>query len=153
MFMLRPLGHLAFSVLIRIRTSCFVKCRDLDISHLLCTLFYTLHLAFDQLDYCTPSSPILFLVMGPAPQSNLPSRPKFSWDAKSPPWTDGKGDQEEYRNSVKLWQTFHNALPDSNSNKIPPALQAICLKSQLYGRAKDLCSGISEVQLTGDDAA
>lgn len=90
--------------------------------------------------------------MGPALTSNLPSRPKFFWDAKSPPWTDGKGDQEEYRDSVKLWQTFHNALPDSNSNMIPTALQAVCLKSQLYGRAKDLCSGISEAELVAEGA-
>lgn len=90
--------------------------------------------------------------MGPAPRNNLPSRPKFSWDAKSPPWTDGVGDQEEYRDAVHLWQMFHDALPDSNSNKIPLALQAICLKSQLYGRAKDLCSGISSQQLKGNGA-
>ena len=84
------------------------------------------------------------LVMGPVPQTNLPIRPKFSWDAKSPPWTDGKRDQQEYRDAVKLWQTFHDSLPNSNSNKIPSALQAVCLKSQLYGRAKDLCSGITD---------
>ena len=90
--------------------------------------------------------------MGLAHQLSLPSRPKFSWDVKSPPWTDGKGDQEEYRNAVKLWQMFHNTLPDSNSNQIPTALQAICLKSQLFGRAKDLCSGIPDDQLVGDDA-
>lgn len=69
-----------------------------------------------------------------------------------PPWTDVKGDQEEYRYAVKFRQTFHNTLPNSNSNKIPTALQAICLKSQLYGRAKDLCSGISDGQLTAEDA-
>lgn len=90
--------------------------------------------------------------MGPAPTSNLPSRPRFTWDAKSPPWTDGKGDQEEYRDAVHLWQMFNNALPASNNNKIPAALQAICLKSQLYGRAKDLCSGITDQQLTSDGA-
>ena len=93
-----------------------------------------------------------FLVMGPAPQSNLLSRPKLSWDVKSPPWTDGKGDQEEYRNAVNLWQTFHNTSPDSNSNKIPQALQAIFLKSKLFCRPKDLCSGISDDQLVGNNA-
>lgn len=85
--------------------------------------------------------------MGPAPASTIPTRPKCTWDAKSAPWTDGKGDQEEYNKSVKLWKSFHTALPDSNSNKIPANLRAICLKSQLYGRAKDLCSRISDEQL------
>lgn len=91
--------------------------------------------------------------MGPQPSSNLlPSRPKFSWDSKSPPWTDGKGDQEEYRDAVRLWQTFHKALPVNNKNKIPDEIQAICLKSQLCGRAKDLCSGITDEQLVGENA-
>lgn len=85
--------------------------------------------------------------MGPAPLSGLPSWPKSSWDIKSPPWTVGKGDQEEYRDAAKLWQTFHNALPDSISNEIPTALQAVCLKSQLFGRAKDRYSGVSDPQL------
>ena len=89
--------------------------------------------------------------MGPAPNSGLPSRPKFSWDAKSAPWTDGKGDQEQYNESVTLWNAFHDVLPDSNSNKIPEKLRAICLKSQLFGRAKDLCSGITNEELLGDD--
>lgn len=35
----------------------------------------------------------------------------------------------------------------ANSNKIPANLQAICLKAQLFGRAKDLCSGITDQQL------
>ena len=92
-----------------------------------------------------------FLVMGPAPANIVPTRPKFSWDAKSAPWTDCKGDQEEYSNSVKLWQAFHNALPENNSNKIPLQFRAICLKSQLYGTGKDLCSGISDAQLLGEN--
>ena len=89
--------------------------------------------------------------MGPAHQNLLPSRPKFSWDSKTAPWTDGKGEQEGYHKSVKLWNAFNDALPNSNSNKIPKALRAICLKSQLFGRAADLCSGIDDASLTTDD--
>lgn len=90
--------------------------------------------------------------MGPDPQNNaLPSRPKFSWDIKTAPWTDGRGDQAEYKATVNLWKTFHNSLPANNNNKIPPNLQAICLKSQLFGRAKDLCSGISNTDLNTEN--
>ncbi len=81
--------------------------------------------------------------MGPgAPQ--LPSRPKFSWDIQSVPWTDGKGDQEPYASSVSLWKAFHDKLPDNNASKIPSALQGIMLQSQLYGRALDLSKKIPD---------
>lgn len=86
--------------------------------------------------------------MGPAPQNHLPFRPLFSWDSKTAPWTDGKGDQEGYFKSVKLWNAFNDALPDNNSTKIPTRLRALCLKSQLFGRAADLCSGIDDESLT-----
>lgn len=89
--------------------------------------------------------------MGPATASFVPSLPMFSWDTKSAPCTDGKDDQEDYHNSVKLWQAFHDSLSEKNSNKIPSNLRAICLKSQLYRRAKDLCSVISDEELLGDD--
>jgi len=59
-------------------------------------------------------------------------------DIRNVPWTDGKGNQEEYANSVSLWCAFHDKLPSSNSSKIPKELQGIMLQSQLYGRAKDL---------------
>lgn len=81
----------------------------------------------------------------------LPSRPKFHWDVKSPPWTDARGDQLEYKNRVTLWKHFHESLPANNSNKIPGNLQAICLKSQLFGRAIDLCSGITITELSSEE--
>lgn len=40
----------------------------------------------------------------------------------------------------------------NNSNEIPDELQAICLKAQLYGRAKDLRSVITAEQLVCDGA-
>ena len=58
------------------------------------------------------------------------------------PWTDGRGNQEDYVNPVKSWQAFHAKLPDSNSNKIPQGLRGIMLHSHLYGCAKDLCKEI-----------
>ena len=76
--------------------------------------------------------------------ADVPRRPKFSWDIKSGPWTDGKGDQEDYVRSVKLWSAFHDKLPDSNANKIPADLRGIMLQSHLYGRAKDLCKKIPD---------
>ena len=83
--------------------------------------------------------------------SDLPKRPRFSWDIRSVPWTDGKGDQEEYVNAVRSWSSFHNKLPDSNSNKIPKSLRGIMLHSNLYGRAKYLCKEISFTEIESDD--
>lgn len=52
---------------------------------------------------------------------------------------------------MRLWQTFHDTLHAANSKTIPTQLQAICLKFQLFGRAKDLCHGIRNAQLAGED--
>lgn len=94
----------------------------------------------------------LSLAMDPAPQLSLPSQHKFSWGAMSPPRTDSKGDQEEYKNTVRLWPKVQKTIPDSNRNKILSALHAVCLKTQLYGRAKSICSGISDKQLKSGGA-
>ena len=87
--------------------------------------------------------------MGPGDSSSaaLPSRPRFSWDIKNVPWTDGKGNQEEYAKAVELWNAFHNKLTDSNSNKIPADLRGIMLQSQLYGRARDICRSITDTDI------
>lgn len=90
--------------------------------------------------------------MGPD-SSNLPSRPRFSWDLKTVPWTDGKGNQEDYASSVSLWTAFHNKLPDTNSNKIPDELRGIMLQSQLFGRARDLCKKIPDDTIQSSSGA
>ena len=87
--------------------------------------------------------------MGP----DLPSRPRFSWDIKTPPWTDGKGSQEGYFDAVMLWKQFHDALMINNQNKIPPTLQGIVLQSQLYGRAKDIVKAIPTADITSMEGA
>ena len=87
-----------------------------------------------------------YIVMGPHDGGSnfLPNRPKFSWDIRSVPWTDGKGNQEDYKTSVDLWSAFHDALPNTNSNKIPAALRGIMLQSNLFGRAKEICRKIPD---------
>ena len=82
---------------------------------------------------------------------DLPKRPRFSWDIRSVPWTDGKGDQAEYVAAVKSWSSFHDKLPDSNSNKIPQELRGIMLQSHLYGRAKDLCKDLLFEEIESED--
>ena len=91
------------------------------------------------------SPPFSSIVMSPPnASSSLPSRPRFSWDMKSVPWTDGKGSQEEYACAVMLWSALHDKLPDSNNNKIPKELRGIMLQSQLYGRAKEICKKVPD---------
>lgn len=82
---------------------------------------------------------------------DLPKRPKFSWDMKSAPWTDGKGDQEEFSRSATLWEAFHDKLPDSNSNKVPKTLCGIVLQSNLFGRAKDLCKKVPDIEIQSEN--
>ena len=90
--------------------------------------------------------------MGPEQSSySVPSRPRFTWDIRNVPWTDGKGNQDDYRRSVTLWSSFHDKLPDSNSNKIPRDLRGIMLQSQLFGRAKDLCNGLDDMIIQSQD--
>ena len=90
--------------------------------------------------------------MGPGGSANtLPSRPRFAWDSKSPPWTDGIGNQERLKSAVADWTEFHNSLPDGNTNKLEPNIQALVLKSQLYGQASDLCAELTTEELKSED--
>lgn len=81
----------------------------------------------------------------------LPSRPKYSWDVRNVPWTDGRGDQAGYARSVKLWRKFHAHLPANKSNQIPAELEGIMLQSQLYGRAQDLVKAVTEEDIESED--
>ena len=85
--------------------------------------------------------------------TTVPSRPRCTWDMKTPPWTDGKGSADQYIKAVKLWKEFHDALPANNANKIAPTLQGIILKSQLFGRAQDIGEKVKDEDLKGDDGA
>ena len=85
-------------------------------------------------------------------RSDLPSRPKFKWDMRSCPWTDGKGNQEQYVLQVRRWSKYHDALPDNNSNKIPSELRGLTLQAQLFDRAIDLCRGISDDVIASETA-
>lgn len=97
-----------------------------------------------------------FIVMGPlgnGGSSNGSQRPRFSWDMRKVPWTDDRGNQEEYANAVDLWSNFHDLLPVINASKIPSALQGIMLQSQLYGRARDLVKKIDPEDIKKEGGA
>jgi len=89
--------------------------------------------------------------MGPG-EKDLPSRPKFTWDLKSVPWTDGRGDQEGFAKQVEKWAAFHDSLEDSNGNKIKKAQRGLVLHTQLYGRAADRARHMNIEDLQKDDA-
>lgn len=90
--------------------------------------------------------------MGAVLQTSLPTRLKFSWDAKFLLRTDGKEDQVEFLAFVKIWQTFQSALPGPNSYKLFTRIQTICLNLQLYGLPKDLCACMTDEELCADGA-
>lgn len=86
--------------------------------------------------------------------SKTPSRQKVSLASKCASWTDRIDDQRNYATSVHLRQAFNNAnnaLTNNNSNKSPTGLRAVCLKSRLFGRAKDLYYRIQDEKLLGWD--
>ena len=85
--------------------------------------------------------------MGPA---DLPSRPRNSWTAKDVPWTDGK-QSADYHRSVLAWMQFHDLLPPNDSNKLPVQVRGIILKSNLFGRAKDLVDVIPDSDILSSD--
>ena len=93
--------------------------------------------------------------MGPGREdrSDLPSRPKFSFDLKNPPWTDGRGSQEGFFKNVIRWKRLHDALPKEHSWKIDKNLQGVVLQSQLFDRAADLAEKLTETEIMSEDGA
>lgn len=89
------------------------------------------------------------IVMGPVSNS-LPSRPRFSWYAKSPPCTDDKRNQEKYNDCVLDWKEYLDTLRESRSNNVLPSVQGVVLKSQLYCEAADFCSQLTNEQLKAE---
>lgn len=45
---------------------------------------------------------------------------------------------------MNLWGAFDDALPDTNSNKLPVAFREIMLQANLYGCAKEICHKIRD---------
>ena len=91
--------------------------------------------------------------MGPASANALLNRPRFSWDTRNAPRTDGVGDQEAYANAVKRWCAYHDSLPNANSSKVFKASRGMILHSQLYGRAKIKGDALSDGVLCSDSGA
>ena len=85
--------------------------------------------------------------MGP---EQLPNPPKFHWDVRNPPWTDGRGVQENFYRAVVAWKKFHDELPNGHSHKIPSNLQGVILQSQLYDRAQDTAQKLVLDQIEKD---
>lgn len=81
------------------------------------------------------------------------SSSRFSWDIKSWPYTDGKGDQIENENSIRRWYAFQDNLEDQKSHKISKQNARIVFLSHLYVCGKDLCQGIEDKVIESDDAA
>lgn len=57
----------------------------------------------------------------------------------------------EYAQAVSSWCDFQDNLPDANPNKIGKNNRGIVLRSQLYGRAKDLCKGLDSTKVASVD--
>lgn len=54
---------------------------------------------------------------------SIPSHRRFDWDAKSPPWTDGRGNQQEYKVAVEDCNEFNDLLPESSPYNVHGLLQ------------------------------
>lgn len=89
--------------------------------------------------------------MGLATMSTTPSRPGLDWDSKSLPWTDGKGNQKMFNVAVEDWVEYHYSLPDTHTTKISKKMKGLILKSQLYGKAADMCSALTKEELKSDN--
>lgn len=83
--------------------------------------------------------PIGFLFLFYSSIIALPKSPRFCWDIRYIPLTDGKGNQEKFVNALKSWESFHDELADTNIDKLPKSLRGTVLHSHLYERAKDFC--------------
>lgn len=99
------------------------------------------------------------IVMGPGKLSSsentfqVTKRPKFligHWASSVNGW---ERRPVTVRCSWEILEVFYVKLPVTNSNTPPKSLQGIIMKSQLYGRASDLCKSITDDILKSDNGA
>lgn len=86
------------------------------------------------------------MVVGPgiAFHSITLSRLSFHEDIKYTSTTDGFQSQGGHACDVGHRMQFHEMSPKNNFYKIPGNLCGICLRSQIFGRALELCKGMSD---------
>lgn len=82
---------------------------------------------------------------------SVSSLPKFLFNGKSVPWTDGHGPQERDAEVVEVWSSQNDPLPDTNPNKFPKNVRGSILKSQLYGCARDVARRVKTEELQSVD--
>lgn len=80
-------------------------------------------------------------------------RPRFSWDARNVPWTDGVGDQVEYSEAFLARGSFHHIPSEKNGNQIEKKNRDIVLMSNLFRQAKDVCHAVHGEVLPSDEGA
>ncbi len=86
-----------------------------------------------------------------ANKNAAPTRPKHTWTAREPAWTDGRGNTEQYHAIVLQCSKFHDLLPDTNVQKIPKHSRGLVLQGQLFGRPVDLVAAIPHKILMSED--
>lgn len=85
--------------------------------------------------------------------STLPSRARFTWDWKTPSWTDGKGDKEQHPQAVLGWCMFQDTLDGTTLKKGKENFRRLGLESQLHGRGKYLVRNLTAEQLKSKNAS
>lgn len=83
----------------------------------------------------------------------MSNKPRFGWDIRTSPGTDGKGYQEGYARAFELWCDYQDSLPDINTNKINKTQCGTLLLAQLSSRAIDRTSGLSKDDVKSDGGA
>lgn len=82
--------------------------------------------------------------------SRYPSRPQCTWNLKTAPWSDGRAAQDWYGEAVSNWCSFHDLLPDSNSNELMKTPRGRILNSQCYGCAKHFVKSVPKENLSSE---
>lgn len=82
--------------------------------------------------------------MGPEKTRNRTCHPRFECNIQTTLFNDGCGIQEGNAHSVKLWDVFYDNLSKNYPTENQPDLLGIFLKSELFLRAYQIFSGLSD---------
>lgn len=76
---------------------------------------------------------------------------KSTWDTDCAAWTDGRNNQQLYKDAVDGWR-LSKILCTIKSTILSVELGAIALKSQLLGQATGLCRELNSTELRNENS-